>query len=90
MTQPDLFGVAPSRVKLTPFRMEQGRRENNYDRVLARLRQGPATNHELAQIAGYRFGARLGELRHQHGGDFNRVEVDGSTHVYTLTKEPTR
>jgi hypothetical protein len=89
MTQLDLLGVAPSRVKLTPFRMEQGRRENNYDRVLARLRQGPATNHELAQIAGYRFGARLHEIRDK-GGDFERAGVDGATHIYTLKQEPTR
>lgn len=90
MTQLDLLGVAPSRVKLTPFRMEQGRRENNYDRVLARLRQGPATNHELAQIAGYRFGARLNDLRKKHGGDYTCELVAESTHIYELTKEPTR
>ena len=86
--QPDLFGVAPSRVTLTPWQAEHQRRENNYTRVLVRLRQGPATNHELAEIAGYRFGARLGEIR-DHGGDFAKTQT-GDAFVYRLTKEPTR
>jgi hypothetical protein len=46
--------------------------------------QGAATNHELAAIAGY---ARLGEIR-DRGGDFERVQVDGSTHMYRLTRPP--
>lgn len=38
-------------------------RESKAARILARLRQGPATTWELAQAGGIRFGARLLELR---------------------------
>lgn len=38
-------------------------RETRAQRILARLRQGPATTWELAQTGGVRFGARLLELR---------------------------
>jgi hypothetical protein len=38
-------------------------RESKAQRILARLRQGPAGTMELAQIGGIRFGARLNELK---------------------------
>ena len=87
MTQPDLFGVVPSTVDLsksTPLSAEFKRREGNYHRVLERLRQGPATNVELAELAGYRFGARLEELK-RHGIKWDKQHVVSGTWRYFLT-----
>jgi len=43
---------------------ERQRRQSNRDKLLAHLLEhGSATNVQLAQIAGLRFGARLLELR---------------------------
>lgn len=87
--QPSLnFDGAPV-VHVSPRQLETQRRETNYQRVLTRLRQGSATNHELAEIAGYRFGARLGEIR-DNGGDFRGQHVTGGTWMYELVTEPTR
>ena len=88
MTQPNLFAVAPATVRLTPMTRELKRREGNYRLVLERLTRGPATNHELAALAGYRFGARIYELK-RDGAEIERVQTDESTHVYTMTKGPT-
>ena len=86
MTQPDLPGIAPATVSLTPMQRELKRREGNYQAVLARLQRGPATNHELAEVAGYRFGARIHELR-EDGAVIERQHLDRGTFTYTLTTE---
>lgn len=47
---------------------EQARRQSNRDRVLELLRaKGPAgaTNSELLEVGGYRYGGRLHEIRQQ-------------------------
>ena len=41
---------------------ERDRLGPQHEQILARLREGPATNHELQQIA-HRFGARLEEIK---------------------------
>lgn len=46
-------------------------------RILGRLQQGPATNAELLQIGGFRFGARLHELR--RAGHKIRCDEDKAT-----------
>jgi hypothetical protein len=55
-------------------------------RILARLRQGPATGPELARIAA-RFSARLGELRDAgviHG--WSKTPCGGGQFLYRLTE----
>ena len=74
MTQPDLsdmFVLRPTDPRLKrpttaaqrPMAEEMTRRTGNALKVLQRLQAGPATNRELAEIAGYRFGPRISELR---------------------------
>lgn len=92
MKQPDLFGVAPATVdiaKSSPVADEMRRREGNYQRVLDRLRQGPATNHDLERVAGYRFGARLNELR-RDGIAWDKAHVEGGTWRYFLLESDRR
>ena len=61
-------------------------RETKAQRILARLRQGPATTLELAQVGGFRFSARLQELEAK-GLRYDREDrADHS--VYTMTREP--
>lgn len=65
------------------------RRESKAQRILARLRQGPATTWELARITG-RFSARLEEMK-KRGLRYERQDfkVSGNEHsVYTMTQEP--
>lgn len=52
--------------------------------ILGRLQYGPATNAELLVIGGFRYGARLGELR--VFGHHIRTEVNAKTGLvlYTL------
>ena len=57
-------------------------RESKASRILARLRQGPATTWELARIGGIRFGARLLELR--RAGHRIRTEDRLDHAIYTL------
>jgi hypothetical protein len=46
---------------------EKGRCAKNRAAILALLReQGSATNHELEEVGGNRFGARIHELRKEH------------------------
>ena len=62
------------------------RRGTQADRILARLRSGPATNVELQTIA-QRFGARLGNLK-DRGMKYEVTKGDGpSVFVYTLTQD---
>ncbi len=58
-------------------------------RVLARLKAGPATNLELMQpeIGGARFGGRLHDLR-KSGVIWKREHVEGSVWSYRLIQYP--
>jgi hypothetical protein len=53
--------------------------------ILARLRQGPATNAELSQIA-LRFGGRLFEIR-KAGAQIVTDKQAGGLVVYSLRKD---
>jgi hypothetical protein len=58
---------------------ETARRVNNFDKALALLRergQAGATNAELLETAGYRYGARLHEIRRDWNLE-SRHEGDG-------------
>lgn len=80
---------AQRRLEFTPTAdREAKRRMTNRDRVLERLELGPATSMELAQAGGYRFSARLGELKAQ-GMRYDR-EDHGDHSIYTMTKAPER
>jgi hypothetical protein len=54
-------------VDFTPAARELGRaiqkRESKAEKILARLRLGPANSAELAQVGGLRYSARIFELR---------------------------
>ena len=58
-------------------------------RVLARLKQGPATNRELErpECGGSRFGGRLHDIR-RAGVIWKRSHVEGSIWLYTLISCP--
>ena len=65
---------------------EKQRRKCNRQAILERLRQGPATNSELADVGGNRYGGRIYELRKQ--GHVIDVEGRGvGLFVYTLKGE---
>lgn len=55
--------------------------------VLARLEQGPASTHDLGEMFGYRYGARLCELR-AAGYVIETVRLRQGSHRYTLISEP--
>lgn len=62
------------------------RRGTQADRILARLRSGPATNLELQEIA-HRFGARLGDLKGR-GIKYEVTKGDRpGVFIYTLTED---
>ena len=64
-------------------------RETKAQRIVARLRQGPASTADLARITG-RFSARLQELE-ERGLVYDREDFKarGTEHsVYTMTREP--
>lgn len=61
-------------------------RETKAQRIVARLRLGPATTWELAKAGGMRFSARLGELKAK-GLRYER-EDHADHSVYTMTREP--
>lgn len=59
--------------------------------VLDRLRQGPATTHDLLGVGGLRFGARLCELRALGFGiDEKRLPLPTRGSRYTLTHDAER
>lgn len=66
---------------------ERARLSEQHHAILARLRQGPATNLELGQIA-QRFTARLHELR-KAGHDWRRETVRAGVYRYSLTTSHT-
>lgn len=62
-----VWDEAHPRLDFTPAASELAHairgRESKAQRILARLRQGPASTMQLALVGGVRFGARLLELR---------------------------
>ena len=61
-------------------------RETRAQRIVARLRLGPASTWELVKVGGSRFGARLNELK-AAGMTWDR-EDHADHSVYTMTREP--
>lgn len=87
------FRGVQARLDFTPAASEHAQalrgRETKAQRILARLRIGPATTWELQRITG-RFSARLQELE-ERGLRYDRQDFKaaGSEHsVYTMTQEP--
>lgn len=85
MTQPDMFTDAPV-IPAAPSlpRVERQRLTGQNAAILARLRQGTATNYELAALS-LKYTARISELR-QAGyavGIVSRDHATGRT-VYAL------
>lgn len=63
------------------------RRGSQADRILERLRSGPATNVEL-QVIAHRFGARLFDLTQRGGINYEVTKGDRpGVFVYTLTED---
>jgi hypothetical protein len=65
---------------------EHRRRTSQCDRILDRLRQGPATNHELSQVA-LKYTNRISDLR-DRGHVIECEDLGGGLTRYTLTREP--
>jgi hypothetical protein len=82
MTQLDLF--ATDRREKGPPAEDRERVDNARARVLARLKDGPATNHELNGLA-FRYGARIHELR-RDGLVIDAEPKGQGVWVYTLKK----
>jgi hypothetical protein len=74
---------APVRPRVNPVVRELGRRERNKDRVLARLKQGPATTMDLILVGGARAVGRCWELRRE-GYVITVEHIDGGLFRYTL------
>ena len=76
--------------RVRAWKQSQDRRENGREtkaqRIVARLRQGPASTWDLAKVGGIRFGARLDELK-AAGMTWDR-EDHADHSVYTMTREP--
>jgi hypothetical protein len=86
MTQPGLFDVLPKGKPEPQVVAEKKRCATNYDKVLARLRQGPATNVELNAIC-FRYGGRLHEMR-ENGLTILTQRHHNGIYVYTLKEQP--
>ena len=88
-----VWDAAHPRLDFTPAASELAHairgRETKAQRIVARLRQGPASTADLARITG-RFSARLQELE-ERGLVYDREDFKarGTEHsVYTMTREP--
>jgi hypothetical protein len=66
----------------SPDPEERARRTSAKERVLARLRLGPATNIQLNELC-YRYGARILELR-RAGYDIETRPIEAGVYQYTL------
>ena len=88
MTQQPLpFNPAPEPMpKLNPTapKERKGKLQRKCLAILGRLQAGPASNVELLKVGGFRFGARLAELREAG----HRIRTEENKHtglaVYTL------
>ena len=54
--------------------------------ILSRLRRGPVTNTELIERFCYRYGARLHELRHDHGEQIDKRQLERGVWEYELAR----
>lgn len=76
MQQSMMFGPMDVKtVPTLPVAQERVRLAGNCQAIIERLRRGPATNGELSQVGGLRFGGRLFELR-KAGHDIRIVDRD--------------
>ena len=59
---------------------------NQRERILAALKEGPKTNDWLNKNIGFRYGARIWELKHDHGYiiECRHVPKKGGLFVYEL------
>ena len=87
MTQLSLLPLCPPARPETPVTQELSRRSRNAQRVLERLRIGPATTRELVDVGGLRAPGRVHELR-QQGYEIAVDHKAGGLFVYTLVREP--
>jgi hypothetical protein len=62
---------------------DKPRLSKNAAAVLNRLEDGPATNSELMEIGGLRFGARIHDLK-RHGYTISSQQSNGGIWVYSL------
>ena len=81
--------VRQARLDFTPAARELGAalrgRETKAQRILDRLKQGPANSLELLRVGGIRYSARIHELRKQ--GHRIETEEHAEWAVYTLEGE---
>lgn len=83
---PDTATPNAVQAKPNPVKAEHDRRNSNAQRILDRLKQGPALNWELCtpEIGGLRAcGARIPELRAE-GWEIEATRLKGGTWRYTL------
>ena len=78
--------VTPYAVHAAETEQEQARLAGSKARILARLRQGPATNVELVEIC-QRATGRMFELRDEDGCVIVKEHVKGGLWRYTLVSE---
>lgn len=93
LNQPSLFDLAPTReavaapevgLRSKAPREALPRLSGARLRVLDRLRIGPATNAELLAVGGFRYGARLHELR-QIGFSIESEQIDPAAGSWRFT-----
>lgn len=81
--------VRQARLDFTPAASEQAHalrgRETKAQKILARLKEGPANSLELLRVGGIRYSARIHELRQQ--GHRIETEEHAEWAVYTLEEE---
>jgi len=89
MTVPCLPGLffEPPAPNPSPIQRELRRRGKNEQRVLDRLRQGPATTLELVAVGGIRATGRVSDLR-KAGFTINAEHVKDGLWRYRLVREP--
>lgn len=78
--------VAAARIMNQPTLFDEAKRLSKADeRLLARLRTGPATNVDLVPVCGLRSSARVHDLR-QCGFQIKAEHVRGGVWLYTLSE----
>ena len=82
--QPSLFDLPPQPAREpSPVAVERKRLNAAALRVLARLKQGPATNAELVAVGGIRAVGRVWDCQ-RDGWLIEKAHVSGGTWRYTL------
>ena len=80
-----LFELLPKAKPQKPVVAEIQRNLSNYEKVLRRLRNGPATNVELNAIC-YRYGGRIHEMRLK-GLHITTERLHDGVFVFTLKED---